>query len=99
MSQYQGQGGSGAAAQQQQQKWRKTYSIAITGAANSGGLIQITANGHKFNTGNNVTIASVGGTTEANGNWVVTRTGGNTFTLNGSTFTNAYTSGGTAVRH
>jgi len=91
--------GQGAQSQQQGQRGHKTYSIAITGAANAGGLIQLTANGHKFQTGSNVTVASVGGTVEANGNWVVTRTGGNTFTLNGSTFTNAYTSGGTATRH
>lgn len=91
--------GQGQQSQQQGQRARKTYLIAITGAANAGGLIQITANGHKFNTSNNVTIASVGGTVEANGNWVITKTGANTFTLNGSTFTNAYTSGGTAVRH
>lgn len=85
--------------QQQGQRWRKTYTANITGAANAGGLIQITSNGHKLNTNHNVTIATVGGTVEANGNWVVTKTGANTFTLNGSTFTNAYTSGGTAVRH
>ncbi len=73
--------------------------LTITGAASSGGLIQITYTVISTNptiaTGNIVNIASVGGTTEANGSWVVTVTGSNTLTLNGSVFVNTYTSGGT----
>jgi hypothetical protein len=45
-----------------------------------------------------VTVQNVAGTVEANGNWPITVITGNTFDLQGSTFTNAYTSGGTAKR-
>ena len=84
--------------EQQGQRWRKTYSAAITGAATHGGLIQITSSGHKLRTGDHITITGVGGCVEANAQWVVTVTGANTFDLNGSTFTNAYTSGGSFKR-
>lgn len=85
---------------QQQQVKRKQLAKAITGAANNGsGLIRITAAGHTFRTEDRVTITGVGGTTEANANnWRVTVITANTFDLVGSTFTNAYTSGGTAKR-
>lgn len=69
---------------------------SITGAANNGsGLIRITSASHNLQTGVTVTIASVGGTTEANGTWVITRVDANNFDLQSSTFTNAYTAGGT----
>jgi hypothetical protein len=83
---------------QQQQRGHKTYSAAISGAVTHGGLIQITSNGHKLNTGDHITITGIVGTTEANASWVITRTGGNNFDLNGSTFTNAYVSGGSFKR-
>lgn len=61
--------------------------------------IQITTSAsHGFFTGDVVTIASVGGNTNANGTWVVTYVDGTNFTLNGSTGNSAYTSGGTAIR-
>lgn len=70
----------------------------ITGAANNGsGLIRITAAGHGFTTGDEITIYNVGGTTEANETWTVTVIGANTFDLQGSAFTNTYTSGGSAI--
>jgi hypothetical protein len=85
--------------QQQQQQKRKALTRAITGAATHGGLIQITAAAHGFKTEDRITIAGVGGTVEANGaKQRITVTGANTFDLQGSTFTNAYTSGGTATR-
>jgi len=85
--------------QQQQQRKNKRLSKAITGAANNGGLIRITCTGHTLATGQRVTITGVGGTTEANAaNWRITVITANTFDLVGSTFTNAYTSGGTATR-
>jgi hypothetical protein len=93
---YQGQ--QGEQSSQQGQRGHKTYSGVITGAASHGGLIQITSNGHKLNTGDHVTIVNVVGTVEANAVWVVTRQSGNTFDLNNSTFTNAYVSGGTFKR-
>lgn len=84
---------------QQGQRPHKTYSGVITGAANNGsGLIRITSSGHKLRSGDHVTVSSVGGCVEANAAWVVTRNDNNTFDLNGSTFTNAYTSGGSFKR-
>jgi hypothetical protein len=70
----------------------------ITGAANNGsGLIRITATGHTFATGDKIAVYGVGGTTEANGAWTITVITANTFDLQGSTFSNAYTSGGIAT--
>jgi hypothetical protein len=84
----------------QQQLKKKQLARAITGAANNGsGLIRITATGHTFKDEDRVTITGVGGTVEANAaNWRVTFVTANTFDLKNSTFTNAYTSGGTAKR-
>lgn len=74
--------------------------VAITNAANNGaGLIRITAAGHGLLTGEGTEIENVLGTTEANTHWVVTRINANDFDLQGSTFTNAYVSGGTTSRH
>ncbi len=70
----------------------------ITGAVNNGsGLIRITDTAHGYQTGDVVTIATVGGTTEANGSWAITKIDANTFDLVGSAFVNTYTSGGTAL--
>ncbi len=72
-------------------------SLAITGAANNGsGLIRLAmASTSTLTTGNEATVASVGGTIEANGSWIITVHDGTTVDLQGSTFTNAYVSGGT----
>jgi len=80
--------------------WRKQLKANISGAANNGsGLIRITAANHRFQTGNHINITSVGGCVEANSNhWTITVVTANTFDLQGSTFTNAYTSGGIAAR-
>jgi hypothetical protein len=84
------------------QQQRKNHSLnrAITGAVTHGGLIQITTSvPHGFNTGDFITVTAVGGTVEANAaNWRITVTAPTTFDLVGSTFTNAYTSGGNARR-
>lgn len=70
--------------------------IAVTGAANNGsGLVRITAPGHGYTTGAVVAVQSIGGTTEANGIWTVTVIDSSHFDLQSSTFTHAYTSGGT----
>lgn len=75
-----------------------TSSKSITGAADNGsGLIRITATSHGYETGNTVSITGVGGTVEANALWTITVVTDNTFDLVGSTFTNAYTSGGTVT--
>lgn len=69
----------------------------ITGAADNGsGLIQITQSSHGKATGDIVTIHDVVGTTEANDTWKITKIDADTYDLAGSTFTNAYTSGGKA---
>jgi hypothetical protein len=69
---------------------------AITGASNAS-PIKITVANHGFNSGETVVIAGVGGNTAANGTWIITVFDANNFTLNGSTGSGAYTSGGTAV--
>jgi hypothetical protein len=65
-------------------------------ADNGSGAIQVTATGHGFSTGRAVRIRNVAGTIEANGSWSITVIDANTFDLDGSTFSNAYVSGGTA---
>jgi hypothetical protein len=71
----------------------------ITGASQANPC-SITATAHGFQTGDVVDIASVGGMTQLNGNsYTITRTGADTFTLDGinSTGYGAYTTGGTAT--
>lgn len=69
---------------------------AVTGAVSSGGLIKITTStAHGLATDDVVFIAGVLGTTEANGAWLVTVVDADEFTLQGSVFVNAWTSGGT----
>lgn len=68
---------------------------AVTGAVDNGGRIRLTANAHGLQTGDKITVASVGGTTEANGDWTVTRISANIVELQNSSFSNTYTSGGT----
>ena len=69
----------------------------VTNAVDNGsGLVQITSNSHGYINGQTVIIASVGGTTEANGTWLISGVTTNTFDLVGTTFVNTYTSGGTA---
>jgi hypothetical protein len=67
---------------------------AVTNATNNAGLIQITSATHGRTTGDSVAIQQVQGTNEANGTWTVTVIDANNFTLQGSTFTNTYVSGG-----
>ena len=68
----------------------------LTGAANNGsGAIRITCANHGLQTGDRITITGVSGTTEANATWTITKISSSTFDLQSSTFTNAYTSGGT----
>lgn len=71
-------------------------SVAISGAADNGsGLIRLTvASTTGWATGDVKQVASVGGTTEANGEWTITVVDGTHIDLDGSTFANAYTSGG-----
>lgn len=75
--------------------------ITITGAANNGsGLIRITvASSGQYTTGMKFTISGVVGATQANGEWIITRVSNTQFDLQGSAFSSAYTSGGTAYRN
>lgn len=69
----------------------------ISTAANNGsGLIRITvASTTGFATGNKKTVSGVVGTVEANNYWTITVIDATHIDLQGSTFTNAYVSGGT----
>jgi hypothetical protein len=70
----------------------------VAGTASAAGLIRIqTTAAHLFSTYNTVELANVGGTTEANGTWVITVIDSTHFDLAGSTWANAWTSGGTAT--
>lgn len=74
----------------------KDIGSGVNGAVNNGvGLIRITTtNAHDLSLNDYVTISGVTGTVEANGGWLVTPIGANTFDLQGSTFVNAYIGGG-----
>ncbi len=65
----------------------------ITDATNASPIV-ITSVGHGLTTGSRVTIASVTGNTAANGTWVVTFVDADTFSLDNSTGSGAYVSGG-----
>ncbi len=69
---------------------------AVSGTANNGsGEIRLTVGDTSlWTTGDVATIASVGGTTEANGTWAVAVIDATHLDLAGSVYTNAYTSGG-----
>jgi len=70
--------------------------VNVANCANNGsGLIRVTtATAHGARTGDRVRLASVTGTTEANGDWTCTVIDGTTLDLQGSAFVNAYVSGG-----
>jgi hypothetical protein len=68
---------------------------SITGATNAAPIQITTSANHGLSTGSAVLITGVGGNRAANGDWYVVVTGLTTFTLNDSTGSGAYTSGGT----
>ena len=72
---------------------RQTAGGTISGATNASPIV-ITSSGHKLITGDSVTIAGVGGNTNANSTWTITRVSSSTFSLDTSTGNSAYTSGG-----
>ncbi len=70
--------------------------LVITGATSAAGLIRLSvASTATFATGQVKTVSDVVGTTEANGTWTITVVDATHIDLQGSTFTNAYVSGGT----
>lgn len=71
--------------------------VSITGTSDVGGLIKVTTQyPHGRPTGSYVGIGGVGGTTAANGLWKITATSPTEFTLDGSVYNSAWTSGGRA---
>ena len=70
---------------------------AITAASNGIPIIITTTTPHGLSTGNVVLIAGVLGNVAANGFWQITYLGANQFSLNGSSGSGAWTSGGTVL--
>ena len=75
----------------------KGDAVNVTGATNAEPIV-ISATAHGLVTGDWVEIANVGGNTAANGLWVITKVGDDSFSLDDSTGDGSYTSGGTAVK-
>jgi len=73
----------------------------ISGAVDNGsGLIRLTVDTtNGMITGQRVTVGGVDGTTEANNNWTITVISLTEIDLQGSVFTNAYSSGGYVVNN
>lgn len=73
-----------------------TANVNISNITNSGGLARIdTAAAHGLADNNRVLVSAAGGTVEANGKWTADAIDADTLDLVGSTFVNAYTTGGT----
>ena len=70
------------------------FTPATVSGATATSPVQLTVTGHPFNTGDTVFVASVGGITGASGYFTATKVNANTISLNGSTGTGTYTSGG-----
>lgn len=75
------------------------YQMTVLGAASgTGGVVRLTVHAtSQANTGDQVQVAGVTGTTEANGVFVMTVVDANHIELQGSKFVNAYVSGGIAT--
>jgi hypothetical protein len=69
--------------------------VAVTAATNASPIRVTTSGAHGLLTGDNVCLDNVHGNLAANGYWTVTKVDGISFTLNGSTGSGAWTSGGT----
>ena len=73
---------------------RYTFPVATVTGTVAGTPARLTLTGHVFHTGDEVYVASVGGTTGVNGIRTVTKVDANTISLDGTTGTGAWTSGG-----
>ena len=75
------------------------YMMTVTGAASgTGGVVRLTVNQTVLaTTGDEVQVAGVTGTTEANGTFACTVVDGTHIELQGTVFANAYVSGGTVT--
>lgn len=67
----------------------------ITDASNASPIVITTSATNGLVTGDRIEVRGVGGNTNANGFWTVTRLTGTTFSLDGSSGNAAYTTGGT----
>lgn len=67
---------------------------AITGATNAAPVV-VSSSGHGLSTGDRVKVSGVTGNTAANGVFTVTRVDDDSFSLDGTTGSGAYGSGGT----
>lgn len=76
-----------------------TYVMTVLGAASgTGGVVRLAVDQtSKAKSGDQVNVAGVTGTTEANGAFIMTRVDANHIELQGSVFANAYVSGGTVT--
>ncbi len=72
-------------------------SVAITGVSNATPMV-VTAAGHGFATGDEITVSGVSGPVGVNDRWFVTRVNANQFSLNGSVAGGAYVAGGVATK-
>lgn len=70
------------------------HSGTVTGATAASPVV-VTSASHGLSTGMRVVTASIGGITGATGTFIVTVVDANSFSLNGSTGSGSYTSGGT----
>lgn len=76
----------------------QSSNLDVLSVQNNGGLISVTfTTKHKLKNNELITLQAILGTLEANGDYVVTVLTDDTVLLQGSTFTNAYTTGGTAI--
>jgi hypothetical protein len=72
--------------------------VSISGATNASPIVITTSSAHGLTTNDIVTVASVGGNTNANGTWQITVLSSTTFSLIGSSGNATYTSGGTVQK-
>jgi hypothetical protein len=72
--------------------------LSVSGTTNNTVVTITTSTAHNLGDNDIVTITGVVGTTEANGTWAVENRTATTFDLVGSTYANAYTSGGQVIR-
>ena len=75
----------------------QSLSATINGATNASPIVVSTTSAHGFFTGDKVLIVGVVGNTAANGIFTITVTDSTHFSLNSTTGSGVYTSGGTAV--
>jgi hypothetical protein len=71
--------------------------LAVSTVSNATPVSVTTSTPHGLGTGQEVQLSGIVGPVGVNGQWFITNTGTNTFTLNGSVAGGAYVSGGTVV--